>query len=237
MKKVIVYSLWGDKPIYWIGARKNIEQAKEYFPGWICRFYVDDSCDESLIKSLESDNSEIILVKKEEGRFSEYERFDHSGLFWRFKALADPEIDILLSRDCDSRLSLREVDAVNEWLQSEKDFHIMRDHPHHQVPILTGMWGARNGILSNISNLFEMWKKYQRKGRYQAEDQDFLGQIVYPLVVNKSLEHSEFGINYGGKIRPFPTQRKDYEFVGDAFDENDERHPDYWKIIKNIIGK
>lgn len=81
-----------------------------------------------------------------------------------------------------------------------------------------------------------MWNAHQGKGKYQAEDQDFLGQIVYPLVVGKSFEHSEFGLKYGAEIRPFPTQRKDYEFVGDAFDENDERHPDYWKIIKNILG-
>jgi hypothetical protein len=27
-----------------------------------------------------------------------------------------------------------------------------------------------------------------------------------------------------------------YEFVGDVFDENEVRNPDYWKFIKNIIG-
>ena len=37
-------------------------------------------------------------------------------------------------------------------------------------------------------------------------------------------------------IIPFPTNRNNYEFVGDVFDENEQRHPDYWKIIKNVIG-
>jgi len=59
-------------------------------------------------------------------------------------------------------------------------------------------------------------------------DQDFLGQVIYPYVKNKSLEHSEFR----GDIKFFPTVRNNFEFVGDVFDENDIRHPDYWKLIK-----
>ena len=43
-------------------------------------------------------------------------------------------------------------------------------------------------------------------------------------------------LDYKGEIRPFPTKRIDYEFVGDVFDENEVRHPDYWRLIKNIIG-
>jgi protein O-GlcNAc transferase len=230
-KNVIAYSLWGDHPMYWKGALRNIEQAKKYFPGWVCRFYIDDSSNPDLIKSLESTNSEIFLIKREDGIFSENERFNHSGLFWRFKALEDSEIGILLSRDCDSRFSDREIWAIKQWIESDKDFHIMRDHPYHAVPILTGMWGARNGILSNISELLGDWKKFSGKGRYQAEDQDFLGQMVYPLVMSKSLEHSEFGISYGGQITNFPKPRIDYEFVGDVFDENDVRHPDHWRIL------
>ena len=47
------------------------------------------------------------------------------------------------------------------------------------------------------------------------------------------MEHSEFNLRFGGEIKQFPTIRNNYEFVGDVFDENDVRHPDYWKIIKN----
>ena len=162
------------------------------------------------------------------------ERFNHSGLFWRFLPLSGDDVNIVLSRDCDSRISKREIDAINEWISSDKDFHIMRDHPYHQVPILSGMWGARNGILKNINELLDFWSQYKNKGVFHAEDQDFLGQIVYPIVRNNSIEHSEFNISYGGEIRPFLNIRNNYEFVGDVFDENEERHPDYWKIIKNI---
>ena len=39
----------------------------------------------------------------------------------------------MLSRDCDSRLNKREKLAVDELLKSDKNFHIMRDHPWHNT--------------------------------------------------------------------------------------------------------
>jgi hypothetical protein len=141
MKNVVAYSLWGEHPMYWVGALRNIELVNKYFPGWISRFYIDKNCKQELIDTIKGDNVEILLVDSK-GSFH--------GMFWRFWAAEDPEVDIFLSRDCDSRISEREVSAIKEWLKSDKDFHIMRDHPYHTVPILGGMWGCRNEILRNI---------------------------------------------------------------------------------------
>jgi hypothetical protein len=225
MINVISYSLWGNHPIYWKGALRNIEQVKEYFPGWICRFYIDESCNQKLIESIKGDNVEVILVNSKDS---------FHGMFWRFWAAEDENVDIFLSRDCDSRFSEREVLAIKEWLDSDKDFHIMRDHPYHTVPILGGMWGCRNSLMKKIGliKMIESWGQFQRKGI----DQDFLGRCVYPLIINNCMEHSEFNLNFGGSIKPFPTIRNNYEFVGDVFDENEVRHPDYWLLIKNLIG-
>lgn len=211
--------------MYWRGAIRNIEQAQKFFPGWICRFYIDSSCEESLISSISAAGGEVVLVDSKDS---------FHGMFWRFWAAEDPEVNIFLSRDCDSRFSSREIHAINEWLKSDKDFHIMRDHPYHTVPILGGMWGCRNGLMSRIglAMMIEQWDQFQRKGI----DQDFLGSKVYPLVYQTSMEHSEFNLRFGGSIRPFPTIRKDYEFVGDVFDENDIRHPEYWRLLKKVLG-
>jgi len=125
MKDVIAYSLWGDHPMYWVGALRNIELAQKYFPGWICRFYIDKNCKQELIDTIKGDNVEVVLVDSKDS---------FHGMFWRFWASEDPDVDVFLSRDCDSRFSNREVSAINEWLASDKDFHIMRDHPYHTVP-------------------------------------------------------------------------------------------------------
>ena len=48
-----------------------------------------------------------------------------------------------LCRDLDSRFSKREAAAVEEWLQSGRAIHSMRDHPAHTTPLLGAAWGAR----------------------------------------------------------------------------------------------
>ena len=208
MKKVIAFSLWGQSPRYWVGARRNIDLAAIYYPGWICRFYVEKGLPGDLLAMLQGDNVEVELMER---------RDQFGGRFWRFLAAADPEMDLVLSCDCDSRIGSREVAAVRAWLESGMAFHIMRDHPCHQFPILGGMWGCRKGVLPQIREMMAGWTYADVWGC----DQDFLAAMIYPLVRDCALEHSELGIAFGGAIQPFPTNRADREFVGQIFDENE----------------
>ena len=220
MKNIISYSLWGNKPMYWVGALENIKMAAEFFPGWVCRFYIDKDAEPTLIDTIRGNNVEVYFVDK---------KTYPNGMFWRFAAAFDKDVNIFLSRDCDSRFSIRELTAVNEWLKSDKDFHIMRDHPQHVVPILGGMWGCRNNIFKNYNFKGELNSWCHRMN--DGADQDFLDKIVYPQIKHLAIEHSEFNISSGMPIISFPTERKDYEFVGDVFDENNIRHPEYWQHI------
>ena len=56
--------------------------------------------------------------------------------FGDFLPAGDGLVDIMGSRDLDSPLTKRELDAVNEWISSNKEWHSMRDHPWHVVPML-----------------------------------------------------------------------------------------------------
>jgi hypothetical protein len=49
-------------------------------------------------------------------------------MLWRFRPAFEEDDTIVLVRDADSRLSRRERAAVEDWLASDFDFHIMRDH-------------------------------------------------------------------------------------------------------------
>ena len=132
MKKVISYSLWRTNSKYTVGAIWNAETAKEFYPDWVCRFHVGRDVPHLIKKKLQSyDNVELI---------ERVEPCDWTGMFWRFEDASDPNVDIMISRDTDSRLGMREKFAVNEWITSDKGFHIMRDHPYHATEILGGMW-------------------------------------------------------------------------------------------------
>lgn len=221
MKKVIAFSLWGDKPKYCIGAIRNAELAAQIYPGWVCQFHIAGDVPKEVVDKLSQfNNTEIIYHLRAEA--------DWNAMFWRFYAASDDTIDVMLSRDCDSRLSLREKAAVEEWLKTDKGFHIMRDHPYHGVPILGGMWGAKKNAIPNFFELLEN----RNKEHYWQVDQEFLRDVVYPIIRYNAVVHDEFF-----EKKKFPLDRSDnYEYVGEVIDEFEKRNEEHIQILKNHLN-
>jgi hypothetical protein len=218
MVKVISFSLWGDNPKYCVGAIKNAQLYKQIYPDWRCRFYVSDKVNINIIKQLEKYDSEIILKS---------ENANWTGMFWRFECGFDESVDISIFRDTDSRLNLREKYAVDDWLISNKTFHIMRDHPCHAFPILGGMWGIKNKQFSKLKYLMDNFETQDEYGT----DYKFFIQKLYPLINDDKIVHDEFF----DKI-PFPQKRQEYEFVGEVFDCNDIRNEEHRNLLINHLS-
>lgn len=205
-KKIIAFSLYGDNPKYTIGAIRNAELTSEIYFGWISRFYVGKTVPKNVVEKLKSiNNIEVVIMDEKE---------NWTSMFWRFLPCSDDDVEVMLSRDADSRLNNREADAVKEWLESDKDFHIMRDHFHHDFVILGGMWGCRTRVLRDMKKLISL---HIRKFNYHGGDLDFLKEYIYPRIKDNCFIHDEFYDN-----KPFPTKRKGLEWVGQVFDENDK---------------
>lgn len=218
LKNIISFSLWGDNPKYTIGAIKNAELAQKIYPGWYCYFFVDNSVPKEIKDILLSYNNTFLVHTNAVGNWS--------SMFWRFETSYDDEIGVSIFRDTDSRLNLREKYAVDQWLTSDKTFHIMRDHPYHRFPILGGMWGMKNNPLYDMKTLLNKFNKNDRYGT----DYEFFAQILYPLIGNDKVVHDPFFDK-----KDFPTPRVDTEFVGDVFDENNNRNPEFYKEIEKIL--
>lgn len=218
MKKVISFSLWGDNPKYCVGAVRNAELAPSIYPDWTCRFYISKFVNKKTIDSIRNLNCEIIL-KDEIG--------DWTGMFWRFEAGADKDCEAVIFRDTDSRLNLREKAAVDEWLNSNKTFHIMRDHPAHAFPILGGMWGIKPNNKYDLGSLLKNFKKDNHYGI----DYNFFISVLYPLIGNDKIVHDEFF-----EKTNFPSKRIGYQFVGEVFDENDNTVQEHIEGLKRAIS-
>jgi len=204
MKKIISFSLWGDNPKYCVGAIKNSELREKYYPDWVCRFHVHKDVPSEYIESLESsDGTEVVI----EDRAANW-----TGMFWRFEPISEEDVSVMLSRDCDSRLNQREADAVSEFMNSEKLFHIMRDHPHHGFNVLGGMFGVKKGILDNMKDLCARFAQTDNYGT----DYRFFDAIIGQVPLESIMVHDPFftGID-------FPNPREENQFVGQVFDEND----------------
>jgi hypothetical protein len=199
--------LYGTKEMYWRGALENIKLSQEIYPGYVCRFYIDEDAPQNLKDSIEGDNVEKIFMKNIGGI---------DGMFWRFLGACDKNVDIFLCRDTDSRLSLREKAAVDEWLMSDKDLHIMRDHPTgHMEPIMGGMWGCRNQLFQkhNFKNILNNWTLRTKYG----DDQLFLKNVVYRKFKNFAFEHSEYNVRYSNSIHKFPNCDDNTNHVGKIY--------------------
>jgi hypothetical protein len=205
-KNIIAFSVFSKKIRYWQLIKENISLAKTLYPDFICRFYIEEK---SLINYEHyiqtNDQIEIILMPESNGV---------QGTFWRFLGCVDNSVDIFLSRDIDSLLNIKESLAVKEWLESDKDFHIMRDHKrHHNKPIMGGMWGCRNGLMKKIG-FGELLNNCKKTNDY-GDDQNFLAEQVYPLVYPYAFEHGPKNTTFKNTTHNFPAC--DYtSFIGKA---------------------
>ncbi|PIP89523.1 MAG: hypothetical protein COW01_03605 [Bdellovibrionales bacterium CG12_big_fil_rev_8_21_14_0_65_38_15] len=218
VKKVISYSLWGDLAKYRQGAIENCRLAKIYYKDWISRFYIDKSIDESFKSKLVDLGAEVI----------EFDRgVINSGMFWRFTVFSDPSVDIAIIRDTDSRLSARESLAVNEWLESGKKLHVIRDHPLHGRLIMGGMWGAKASSLRDIQDQIVLYSPKDERDI----DQVFLEEYIYKKFKRDNVFAHDCFFDFEKQKNTFQINRKDYEFVGEVFNDIGVRENDF-KLIE-----
>lgn len=112
------------------------------------------------------------------------------GKFWRFLSLDDHDLDRILVRDTDSIIDHREAVCVKEWIESDKQFHIIRDSCSHTELILAGLFGIKAGIVRNISDrLMAFMKSADVDISHRYSDQLFLRNCIWPIIKDLALTH------------------------------------------------
>ena len=221
-KKVVSFSLWGGDPKYNIGAIKNVELASIFYPDFECWFYVHkESVPSETVQALEKFNNVKIIFK--EGNIDECK-----PMCWRFETIDNPCVGINLSRDLDSRISLREKLATDQWIASGKTFHIMRDHPwHYYTPIMGGMFGTKK--ITSIPSWKQVMTDSITQSSHREYDQTFLSNFIFPHIKDECLVHSSFE-----KDKQFPIQYcSNYNFVGEYVNHDESRPEEHKNILKN----
>lgn len=204
MTKIISISVWGKTPSYSVGAIKNAQIAKELFPDWKCRIFVDGSVPIPYIQE---------LLKMSNVELAQVDNNSIFGAFWRFYSMFQNNDDIIISRDSDSRLSEREKKCVDEWLNSDKKFSIIRDHErHYDWPMLAGMWGMKGNLDDNILSTMENYAQHH----FYTSDQIFLKDIIWEGAKKNSMIHGFLEVDW------MKETRDNVHFIGQGYTENDE---------------
>lgn len=228
--RYISFSLWIGDPVtapkYLVGAVENVKLAKTIYPDWVCRFYVPPVDEtpyelEHTIITLESLGAEIRCAPS-----------DMPLMYARFLIADEKDAEYFVVRDADSRLSLREKAAVDQWIESGKMIHSCRDHPAHCRGLNGGLWGAKGGCLPNMLTSIKDWLAKLNRPFAYSDDQDFLGQVIWTKFYNHAMQHDSC-CKYPDAV-PFPTRRLGYRFVGEVFEaDGTPRAGDWEQVIPN----
>lgn len=214
MARVISFSLYGWHPMYYEGMLRNCELAKTVYPEWFVWVYCGPDVSKDWRTKIEMRGGKVIDAVSACRGTVLANRINHTGMFWRFLPARDKNVEMMISRDSDSRLNVRERGAVDEWINSGLKFHAMRDHPNHRFHVfMGGMWGVRGHL-----DILALLRGYMLDG-HKGEDQEFLKAKLLPLTRGQVFEH---GVN--GK--PFPPHAQCNGFVGQRYTETDVGLPD-----------
>ena len=233
-KKLISYSLYGDRRLYCIGAIKNALLAEKYFKGWICRFYYDSTVPKIIIDYLSSlDNVELFYIEKPSGSdfFKDRKQF---GMFWRFYPLDDDDVSVFLIRDVDSRLSEYEFEEINNFLETNNVIHSFRsDLEYSQGLPCRGCGTSFKNFSGENDNRFVNGTKLNLQDMISSVDRDncgfseekgwedeyFLNEVLYP----KYKDRYQYSQREFRKIEP----KYCGPWVGGVVDEYDNRIDKY----------
>lgn len=212
------------------GLYVNLEAMRQHYPGYTIRLYTDIPKD-PLFCRLYCENPDLFWCDIREVPSNVTKMYFTT---WRFLPLGDPTVDLFLSRDVDSILTEREAAVVKDWLELPErlPIHLMRDkYEVHDVPILGGMWGAKNGYFPKTGNLSaeELAHEIRENSKVNSFrsvkdtgfDQRVLTTTLFSERSSQIVAYDSYHCNtwgYRTKVRPFPIQRKDRfsDFVGNV---------------------
>lgn len=200
--KIFSMSVFGTQARYIQGAFRQTELCEKYFPGWQVRIYTDRA------ENFLSLSGRAKIIEVTDGSY---------GVFWRFAPMFESPDNIVVVRDSDSRITIREQQAVNEWIQSDKNFHVIKDHEsHYQWAINAGMFAYRGQL---DAHTYSTMLAYANRSHSYTIDQIWLQEHVWPNVKNSCMIHSMQSDTWFAQTRNM--LQNPFSFVGNGYDEHD----------------
>jgi len=231
---VVAMSLYGSELRYTAGVVRNAQLLRQNFPGWQLWVYVESPSSskfppvpEDVISRLVSVGAEVHYISPEDDMIP--------PMMWRFLVADDAAVDWFIVRDADSRLTRRDAAAVAAWVQSDRSFHCVRDHPSHAAYAVSGgLWGGRAPHLRLI--LRRSWANMMHgvAAGYQ-NDMNFLNGVIWPRVERHAYCVDSVSCDHWPNAFPFPVARRGYEHIGQVYDEHDTPRNGDVQILKHTL--
>lgn len=200
MVNAFSFCLYGpENQKYYRGLLENIFLAGKYFPTWKVYVYYGPDVTEGMINHLSVCTS---VVLRPTGLYGE------PNMIQRFYAIDEPEVDLMMVRDADSRIHWKDRWAIRDFVgRPEFVAHTIRDNFEHTAAMMGGLWGIRKSAGFSMHEAYASYASYPDKGHRNGHDQNFLSDVIYPRVLPSLLVHySNKRVRLGERATEFPFE-------------------------------
>lgn len=207
--KVFSFCLYGTDRNYYDGLLENIKIIKQYYPDYEI-FVYKGICPDGW--DLEDVN---VIYTKRNGAIN---------ALYRYLPLEFADVGFV--RDSDSRITERDRWCIDEFLKSEFNYHIIRDHVWHMSKIMAGTFGWKKPL--NVTFNLENDVGY-------GHDEHVLGDVVYPKIMKEALVHTNTFAFHGETSRRILHKPVDkHDFVGNVMWNNKYRFVYSFDIVSQV---
>jgi len=231
---VVAMSLYGSELRYTAGAVRNAHLVQQNFPGWKLWVFIESPSSskyppvpQDVIPRLVRLGAEVHYISPEDDMIP--------PMMWRFLVADDAGVDWFIVRDADSRLTPRDAASVAAWMQSDRAFHCVRDHPSHAgYAVSGGLWGGRAPQLRLVLRRSWATMMHGITAGY-LNDMNFLNAVIWPRVERHAYCVDSVSCDHWKNAFPFPVSRRGYEHVGQVYNEHDKPRNGDVQILKHTL--
>lgn len=189
--KIFSFCLYGTDRNYYEGLLENIRIIKEFYPDYEIFVYKGVCPADWTLSGVN------VIYTEREGPIN---------MLYRYLPLKFADIGFV--RDADSRITERDRWCIDAFLQSDYNYHIIRDHVWHKSKIMGGLFGWKTPL--NVDFDVSGTATY-------GHDEGVLAGVVYPLVVSSALVHTNvFAFHEEHSERIACPQKDVFDFVGNV---------------------
>ena len=223
-KKVFSYCVYGTNKKYCLGMVRNIEQISEIYPDFEVWIYIGNNVPVDYIKKYESYKN-VKLIKH-----------DFTGDIlrtYRFFCIDNKYVNVMLSRDADSRFGERDKWCINNFLESKYKIFTIRDHYHHDWPIMAGQWGIKKIDGLSIEKSYRLHTDSCSDVNAWYGDQIFATEYIYKPYINVFVSYGTMAKQETDNILIGYPRKNIHDFCGNVvlFDKNDNEYFEFSAAI------
>lgn len=193
---------------------QTINQVNSAYKGWVVRVYAPtETHNHPGLCSLVCANPNLDLCDVKHMVHPPTTVYPQGRTGWRWAVLGDPLVSVWLVRYQEMEVLAREAHAVTQFINSDKCWHLMKDHPSHAKSATgSGLLGGKTSWGSNELHHI----RYQLTHEIQSisDEETLLEDILLPLMGHDVMTHDSITCQQTLESVPYPSRRNPGQWVG-----------------------